>query len=283
MRSRLSPTLVWKWRVDARPAPAARRSTTSWCRRSGRAAARCRRPRPRSASRLLRSRAGVVARLPSAHGTGRPVHERSAPTATHRTTPVTSQPGGVRRRRGGQPAAQPTATVLHDRLDLGPEAGRHGEAPPRPVRAERRDGDLAHGDQRHRQPPEAARRPRAPTWPRARAPCRPAGRGRRPSGWCPGGGRASRRRRRWRPARSTARAPATTAPMTTISASSSGDEDQPADGDGVGRRGERRRARRRSPRAVRPAQPGAVEVGAGGAGDRAPWPATPDRQRRRAR
>ena len=46
----------------SQPAPAARRSTPSWCRRPGRAAARCPRPRPRSASAHDRARASGPAR-----------------------------------------------------------------------------------------------------------------------------------------------------------------------------------------------------------------------------
>ena len=81
-------------------------------------------------------------------------------------------------------------------LELG-QPGAGMATPRRPSTSRYRlDAELAGGDDRR---PAATRTGPAPPGrpsPRAPAPCRPAGRGRRRSGWCPGAGPCSRRARR---------------------------------------------------------------------------------------
>ena len=129
MRPRLSPTLVWKWRVDAGQRRAARRSTTSWCRRSGRAAARCRRRRPRSA-RTAHDDARRRASATVAGGRRR----YCAPVTTVRTDGDPQQRVGQPRRRRpvSGSSAKPTASSCTTRLHLGQLAwpARRGPAGP---------------------------------------------------------------------------------------------------------------------------------------------------------
>ena len=128
-----------------RPARAARRSTTSWCRRSGRAAARCRRRRPRSSSALPQRRA-IVGAAPGC-------------PATRYCTPVTTRqddgdPQRARRRAtagrrsDGRHHGEPTASSCTTRLDLGQR--RAGTARPRRPQYERYRliADLPHRDER---------------------------------------------------------------------------------------------------------------------------------------
>ena len=201
-------------RSRCRPGPAARRSTTSWCRRSGRAAARCRRPRPHSACRCAHSTGvGAAAGDDPVRRAWRAGRAGTAPPLTTATTTDAHSRVSATHwwamASGGMTAA-PTARPCRSGLELAAPRGGHGQAPAPPVDPVEADAHLAHGDDDHRHPGEPADRRPTSRGPRAPAPCRPADPGRHPTGWCRGGGRSSRRRRRCRPARSRARTPSTT-------------------------------------------------------------------------
>ena len=106
IRSRLSPTLVWKCGVDARQARAARRSTTSWCRRSGRAAApsRWRRPHSASVAAGVTSAATIGAGGRSAAGERSTARRLTSPSDHPQPQRAVGQPLEVAGRRQGDPS-----------------------------------------------------------------------------------------------------------------------------------------------------------------------------------
>ena len=117
---------------------AARRSRPSWCRRSGRAAARCR-PRPRRTTspwRHRRPRRSSIAGCGAAPAwpTRRARNRYCAPVTTVRTTATQSsalpQPAAIDRRRRQQREAD--GELLAQRLDLGQPASPARSRPWRP-------------------------------------------------------------------------------------------------------------------------------------------------------
>ena len=159
MRSRLSPTTC-PW-VRSMPASAscspsqAELVSTIWPSSSSvPTATTSQRTRPSSARR---ARADLQARTPPEAVARLPSIRYCAPRAERQRH---GQPQHGRRQprlvlgHGGQ-QRQADGHRLDDGLDLGPVRGRHREAAPSPVRAEHRDAELADGDERDRQPPEA--------------------------------------------------------------------------------------------------------------------------------
>ena len=223
MRSRLSPT-VWRWITSMPPSASAPPSTPRWCRRSARAAARSPRPRSRSAShpprdppadpglapppspprrRPATGAGAVVARLPSIRYWAPVARVRA--TASHSVVDTIhaafSATGGSRAPADGH--------LLHHGLHLGPERGRHRQAPPAPVGPEPRDGRSRAVISRtgnHQKPSAATIAHMAPRTSALSA----SGSRNAPDRVVPSAGPPTRRVRRWPPGGSTGRAPGTT-------------------------------------------------------------------------
>ena len=153
----------WIWIVDcrSRPAPAARRSTTSWCRRSDRAAARSR-------WRRLRTHAasghGLIGPWSVVLVAARPSTRYWTPVTTVSTTATHSSAVRTATAILGGPAAtaQPTANAWTKVLYF---AGLAWPASPGPGAAQWTRNtlmpDLADDDDGDRHPPERPDRPRA--------------------------------------------------------------------------------------------------------------------------
>src|SRR5581483_4900133 len=139
MRSRLSPTFTWK--CESMPA-AARCSpihdelvSTIWPRRSSVPTA------------TTSHRTGHLPGVEQVLGAGDEGQHHARPQPGGGDPPVIGRPGQESEAHGD---------VLHDGLDLGPVPGGDGDAPAALERAEHAYGDLAHGDEHDREPPEDA-------------------------------------------------------------------------------------------------------------------------------
>ena len=157
------------------------------------------------ARRLARSAAGIAGSRPVRPGRGPCWSPRSRPSSRY-CTPVTRvSTTATHRHRVGQRSgcstvsgrsAKPTASSCTTVFTFARLRGRDGQALAAQSGAEQADRHLADRDERDRQPPEPVRGHEREHRARARAPCRPAGRGTHPSGSCRSGGPGGRRRRR---------------------------------------------------------------------------------------
>ena len=150
MRVEVVADLAVLARVDAGLRRAARRSRSCWCRRSGRAAARCR--------WRGRHTASVPPSAPAARRRRWPLMTMSSPRRPTRSRPRTT--AGC---RGTSPSCTWAATARRRRRGTGRtpstcRAGAPGARSPRRAANDRyiEIADLAHGDDHHRGPREVA-------------------------------------------------------------------------------------------------------------------------------